>query len=217
MKNSIEEDIKNAEHFINSIKTDKEYKEENGWHGYYNKEIVELARILEHILSDYKRVLKENEEKTTILLVGAEKVKQLEKENRKLKEDRNNNNEMVALARNEVLNYMTGYEDGKKHKMTATAQVVENQQYYIIQKQMEKYEEHIKRLRKENEEKDKQIKRALDLIFEYGQIDGGHHKAWVIDQIVRILIKDKYDEWVKNYIYDEETGDTYTWDKGIVP
>ena len=62
MKNSIEEDIKNAEHFIDSIKTDKEYKEENGWHGYYNKEIVELARILEHILSDYKRVLKENEE-----------------------------------------------------------------------------------------------------------------------------------------------------------
>jgi hypothetical protein len=60
-KNSIEEDIKNAEHFIKSIKTDKEYKEENGWHGYYNKEIVELARILQHILSDYKRVLKENE------------------------------------------------------------------------------------------------------------------------------------------------------------
>ena len=56
-----EEDIKNAEHFIKSIKTDKEYKEENGWHGYYNKEIVEIARILQHILSDYKRVLKENE------------------------------------------------------------------------------------------------------------------------------------------------------------
>ena len=30
MENSIEEDIKNAEHFIKSIKTDKEYKEENG-------------------------------------------------------------------------------------------------------------------------------------------------------------------------------------------
>lgn len=62
MGNSIEDDIKNAEHFIDSIKTDKEYKEENGWHGYYNKEIVELTRILEHILSDYKRVLKENEQ-----------------------------------------------------------------------------------------------------------------------------------------------------------
>lgn len=63
-ENSIEEDIKNAKHFINFIKTNKEYKEKNGWHGYYNKEIVELARILEHILSDYKRVLKENEELT---------------------------------------------------------------------------------------------------------------------------------------------------------
>lgn len=61
-EDSIKEDIKNAEHFIKSIKTDKEYKEENGWHGYYNKEIVDLARISEHILSDYKRVLKENEE-----------------------------------------------------------------------------------------------------------------------------------------------------------
>lgn len=60
-ENSIEDDIKNAEHFIDSIKTDKEYKEENGWHGYYNKEIVELTRILQHILSDYKRVLEINE------------------------------------------------------------------------------------------------------------------------------------------------------------
>ena len=60
-EDSIEDDIKNAEHFIDSIKTDKEYKEENGWHGYYNKEIVELVRISEHILSDYKRVLKMNE------------------------------------------------------------------------------------------------------------------------------------------------------------
>lgn len=61
-ENSIEEDIKNAEHFIKSIKTDKEYRDENGWHGYYNKEIVELARMLEHILSGYKRVLEKNEE-----------------------------------------------------------------------------------------------------------------------------------------------------------
>ena len=61
---TIEKDIINAQHFIDSIKTDKEYKEENGWHGYYNKEIVELARILENILSDYQIALKENEHKT---------------------------------------------------------------------------------------------------------------------------------------------------------
>lgn len=59
---TIEKDIINAQHFIDSIKTDKEYKEENGWHGCYNKEIVELARILENILSDYQIALKENEE-----------------------------------------------------------------------------------------------------------------------------------------------------------
>lgn len=61
-KNSIEEDIKNAEHFIKTIKTDIKYVEENCWHVYYDKEIVELARILQNILSDYKRALKENEE-----------------------------------------------------------------------------------------------------------------------------------------------------------
>ena len=102
-EDSIEEDIKNAENFIKSIKTDKEYKEENGWHGYYNKEIVELARMLEHILSDYKRVLKDaNRYKNMykaeheIHLVGNEqldrkenaiiKCKELENENKKLKE-----------------------------------------------------------------------------------------------------------------------------------
>ncbi len=88
-------------------------------------------KALEHILSDYKRVLKENEE---------------------LKEEKINNYRMIALAQNEALGYMQGYEDGKKHKMTAMTQVVENQQYYIIQKQMEKYEKHIKKLQKENEE-----------------------------------------------------------------
>ena len=36
--------------------------------------------------------------------------------------------------------------------MTAMVQVVENQKYYIFRKQMEKYEEFIKRLTKENEE-----------------------------------------------------------------
>ncbi len=90
-----------------------------------------LQEVYKVILSDYKRVLKENEE---------------------LKEDRKNNNVMISLAQNELLNYMSGYEDGKKHKMTAMAQVIENQQYYIVRKQMEKYEEHIKRLQKENEE-----------------------------------------------------------------
>lgn len=56
---------------------------------------------------------------------------ELQKENEELKEDRKNNNEMILLAQNEILKYMSGYEDGKK--------------------QIEKYEESIKRLQKENE------------------------------------------------------------------
>lgn len=130
-ENSIEEDIKNAEHFIKSIKTDKEYKEENGWHGYYNKEIVELARILQHILSDYKSVLKENEE---------------------LKQEKINNYQMIALAQNKALGYIQGYEDGKKLKRSALACVTENQQYYIIKKEIEHYKEWIEKLQKKNEE-----------------------------------------------------------------
>lgn len=85
MENSIEEDIKNAENFIKSIKTDKEYKEENGWHGYYNKEIVELARMLEHILSDYKRVLQENEYMHNELDKQQTKINKYAKENEELK------------------------------------------------------------------------------------------------------------------------------------
>ncbi len=38
----------------------------------------------------------------------------------------------------------------------------------------------VRRLREENEA-------ALDLAMRYGQTDGDYHKAWVIDQMVRIL------------------------------
>ena len=43
------------------------------------------ARQMQIILNLIEKLQKENEEKTTILLAGAEKVKQLEKENEELK------------------------------------------------------------------------------------------------------------------------------------
>lgn len=65
--------------------------------------------------------------------------------------------------------------------------------------------------------KQKQIDEALDLIFRYGQIDGNHHKAWVIDQVVRILTGDEYEDWVANYVTDAVSGEIYEWDEGIPP
>lgn len=78
-------------------------------------------------------------------------IKKLQKENEEIKQDRNNNYQMIALAQNEALGYMQGYEDGKKLKRSAVANIVENQQYYIFNKQIEHYKEYIVKLQKENE------------------------------------------------------------------
>ena len=64
---------------------------------------------------------------------------------------------MIALVQNEMLGYMQGYEDGKKLNRSAVAYIVENQQYYILNKQIEHYKEYIKKLQKENEEYSKQL------------------------------------------------------------
>ena len=56
---------------------------------------------------------------------------------------------------------------------------------------------------------DKAVKAAAD----WGWIDGGHHKMWVIDQMLRILLADRYEEWVKEF----ENGGEYEWDTGIAP
>lgn len=34
------------------------------------------------------------------------------------------------------------------------------------------------------------VQEALDLAWSYGQIDGDHHRLWVIDQMVRALTDD---------------------------
>lgn len=137
-ENSIEEDIKNAKHFINSIKTDKEYKEENGWHGYYNKEIVELARMLEHILSDYKRVLKENEELKRLIVHKNGYTKKLEED---LFENCNNYVVPVQKVKDKIekLNDVSNAEeledtmDGKNYTITELVQ-------YVLQELLESEE-----------------------------------------------------------------------------
>jgi len=58
---------------------------------------------------------------------------------------------------------------------------------------------------------------ALEIVFTYAQIDGGHHKAWVIDQMVRKLIGTEYEKWVKEFKEGEDGPETYSWDAGIAP
>lgn len=61
------------------------------------------------------------------------------------------------------------------------------------------------------------IEHALYVAFNYGQIDGGHHKAWCIDQMVRILTGDGYDHFVQEYKVGDDGPETYEWDIGIAP
>ena len=57
MKNSIEEDIKDIEKYISFTSKRENFSHDTDWN--WNKD---LANKIEHILSDYKRALKENEE-----------------------------------------------------------------------------------------------------------------------------------------------------------
>ncbi len=63
----------------------------------------------------------------------------------------------------------------------------------------------------------KQRRAALDMAFEYGGIDGAHHKHWTIDQMVRALAGDGYDAWVAAYREGEDGPDTYEWESGGAP
>lgn len=59
--------------------------------------------------------------------------------------------------------------------------------------------------------------KAVELAVRYGGIDGDHHKAWVIDQMVRALTGDDYARVVAEAKAGEDGPETYRWDVGIPP
>jgi len=61
------------------------------------------------------------------------------------------------------------------------------------------------------------IQLAVELAFEYGGFDGDHHKMWVIDQMVRLLLGDSYDVAVAEAKFGEDGPETYDWDTGVAP
>ena len=119
MKEDIEEVVERLEKSINDVWFSTTYSQEDE------------ERDLKILLSDYKRVLKENEE---------------------LLREKIDNKKIIALAQNEFLGYEQGYQDGKANRRSATQAIIEGQQYYIIQEQIERYKNQIEKLQKENKE-----------------------------------------------------------------
>jgi len=58
---------------------------------------------------------------------------------------------------------------------------------------------------------------ALRILIRNGQTDGEHHKTWVIDQAVRALAGEYYDELITAANGGEDGPNTYEWDVGIPP
>ena len=84
------------------------------------------------------------------------------------------------------------------------------------------------------------IQAAIDIALQYGQIDGGHHRVWVIDQMIRALTgcpilqkpavgpdgpytfdadgeSEEYADLIRKANEGEDGPDTYMWDTGIAP
>jgi len=80
---------------------------------------------------------------------------------------------------------------------------------YMIKTYEDAYNEAIERIYK-----------AIELAFQYGQIDGSHHKMWVIDQMIRVLLNNdeaSYKDYVKCACDGEDGPNTYDWDEGVAP
>ena len=86
-ENSIEEDIKKVENYLENSAindTDSNFFKNGGW----ETVDLEIPKAMQHILADYKRALKENEEllEVKVSTSAHNRILELEKENEELKE-----------------------------------------------------------------------------------------------------------------------------------
>lgn len=61
------------------------------------------------------------------------------------------------------------------------------------------------------------IELAVHGALEYGQANSAHHKMWVIDQMLRILAGDRYEQLITKWREDERWPGTDEWDTGTAP
>jgi len=55
---------------------------------------------------------------------------------------------------------------------------------------------------------------AVAFIEEWGDIDGAHHKQWLLDQVLQALLGDEYLAWLAETNKDPSD---FVWDEGIAP
>lgn len=207
--------IKGDEDCINAIYSQMKVKNDNDEDiQYYKKEIQSIKNIVDNYLKEKARADKLEKEYSAMLTESDENecdYKRVLKENEELKQDRNNNYQMIVLAQNDMLNYQAGFEDGKNGRTSAVQSIIENQQYYIFQKQIEKYERHIEKLQKENEEWQKAYQEEKDKQFELIQNTNNTIKTAVIaiedlqkklKEVIPVQkVKDKIEEILNNGEY----------------
>lgn len=60
------------------------------------------------------------------------------------------------------------------------------------------------------------IDKIIDLVIDGLGIDGGHHKQWFLEQILRAIVGDEYDR-VARELTTGSDGIVYGWEAGIAP
>lgn len=83
--------------------------------------------------------------------------------------------------------------------------------------QEDRHLEKTNKLIKENHHLKQARNKAIGIAEQYAQIDGEHHKMWVIDQMLRELLGNSYDAWLEDYNQYSEENDYAKWDCGIAP
>ncbi len=64
---------------------------------------------------------------------------------------------------------------------------------------------------------EEKLRSVMEILEQYSQIDGAHHKQWCLDQIARIIKGSDYPEWVLEMQEGEDGPKTYSYDEGIPP
>lgn len=66
----------------------------------------------------------------------------------------------------------------------------------------------------EPQQSEQRLAEIVELVGKYGMIDGGHHKQWLLDQVLRLALAGDYEEHIRDYNGDPAYD---AWDTGIAP